>query len=96
MDGTARVWDVSTALGLSKAEGLKTGANTGVELLRYPGFSAAWSPSGNRIATADTDGTLKVFPAWQELQELTDYARDCCVVRELTAEERVQFGLAAR
>jgi WD40 repeat protein/DNA-binding SARP family transcriptional activator len=79
-DGTARVWD----------------ANTGVELLRYPGISAAWSPDGKRIATASADGTLKVFPAWQTTQELVDYARECCVVRELTAEEREQFGLSPR
>jgi WD40 repeat protein len=79
-DGTVRIWD----------------ADTGAELLRYPGISAAWSPDGKRIATADTDGTLKVFPAWQTLQELIDYAKECCVIRELTDAEREQFGLSPR
>lgn len=80
IDGIARIWD----------------ANTGAELVRYdmgsPG-TATWSPDGRRIATASLDGALKVFPAWQTTQELIDYAKECCVVRELTAEEREQFGL---
>jgi WD40 repeat protein len=96
MDGTVRVWDVSTALALSKAEGLNTGAKFGVELFRYPGISAAWSPDGRRIATADADGTLKVFPAWETTEELIEYARECCKIRELTAEERAMFGLSTR
>jgi len=57
---------------------------------------ADWSPDEKRIAIADIDGTLRVFPAWQTLQELIDYAKECCVIRELTAEERVQFGLPPR
>ena len=79
-DGTVRVWD----------------ANAGVELLRYSGIGAAWSPDGKRIATADSDGTTKMLPAWQTTQELIDHAKECCVVRELTAEEREQFGLGPR
>jgi WD40 repeat protein len=83
MDGTARVWD----------------ATNGVELLRYDVRSVAfadWSPDGKRIVIAVDNGTLKVFPAWQTLQELIDYAKECWVIRELTAEERVQFGLPLR
>ena len=57
---------------------------------------ADWSPGGTRIVVSNWDGTAKVFPAWQTTQELIDHARECCVVRELTAEERVQFGLPAR
>ena len=30
---------------------------------------------------------------WQSTEELIDYAYECCVWRELTAEEREQFGL---
>jgi WD40 repeat protein/DNA-binding SARP family transcriptional activator len=84
MDGTARVWD----------------ASTGAELMSYsPGgmiYQADWSPDGTRIAVASQDGTTKVLPAWQTLQELIDYAKECCVIRELTAEEREQFGLGPR
>jgi hypothetical protein len=55
--------------------------------------TATWSLDGRRIATASSDGALKVFPAWQTTQELIDYAKECCFVRELTDEEREQFGL---
>jgi hypothetical protein len=37
--------------------------------------------------------TTKALPAWQTTQELIDYARDCCIVRELTDAGREQFGL---
>ena len=30
---------------------------------------------------------------WQSTEDLIEYAYECCVWRELTAEERVQFGL---
>jgi hypothetical protein len=39
---------------------------------------------------------LQVFPVWDSLQELIDYAKECCVVRELTPDEREQFGLPPR
>jgi hypothetical protein len=74
-------------------------AATGAELLRYElgnGLVAVWSPDGIRIAVASTDGSLKVLPTWQTTQELIDYARECCFVRELTDEEREQFGLGPR
>ena len=84
MDGTARVWDI----------------NSGVELVRYAigGMTdeADWSPDGTRIVVAHYDGTARVFPAWQTTQELIDYAKECCVVRELTDDERQQFGLRSR
>jgi WD40 repeat protein/DNA-binding SARP family transcriptional activator len=83
-DGGARVWD----------------AETGVELLRYyvlPGYNdAVYSPDGRRVLIASHLGTLKIFPTWHSTQELIDYARECCVIRELTAEEREQFGLPTR
>jgi WD40 repeat protein len=82
-DGIARVWD----------------ADTGAELAQYdmgsPG-TATWSPDGRHIATASLDGALKVFPAWQSTEDLIDYAKECCVVRKLTDEEREQFGLPPR
>ena len=84
MDSTARVWDI----------------NTGGELASYSVsgmlFAADWSPDGTRVVVASSDGTATVLPAWQTTQELIDYAKDCCVIRELTDEERVQFGLPLR
>jgi WD40 repeat protein len=83
-DDTVRAWD----------------AATGAELLRYDveGYAeAALSPDETRIAMSFTPpGLLKVFPAWQTLEELMDYARECCVVRELTDAEREMLGLPAR
>jgi hypothetical protein len=36
---------------------------------------------------------VSVWSVWQTTQELVDYAKECCVFRELTEAERVQFGL---
>ena len=33
---------------------------------------------------------------WSSTEALVAYAQECCVRRELTAEERVQFGLPER
>jgi hypothetical protein len=57
---------------------------------------ASWSPDGTAIAIGYFDGDLKVYPAWQSLEELVAYAKDCCVLRHLTPEERTQFGLPPR
>jgi WD40 repeat protein len=80
MDGTARMWDTAT----------------GVEFLRYDfgGWAEVqWLYDNTRIVVHIIPGTIKVFPAWQTLQELIDYARECCVVRELTDAERELLGL---
>jgi hypothetical protein len=58
-------------------------------------LGASWSPDGTLLAIADDWGSLQVFPAWQTLEELIQYARDHAVIRQLTAAERAQFGLAA-
>lgn len=83
-DDTVRVWD----------------AATGVELLCYnvEGYAdGALSPDETRIVVSFTSpGLLKVFPAWQTLQELMDYAKERCVVRELTDAERELLGLPPR
>jgi WD40 repeat protein len=82
-DSTVRVWDTST----------------GAELLCYDieGFAdVALSPDETRIATGGYNGSVKVFPAWQTLEALMDYAREYCVVRELTDAERELFGLPLR
>jgi hypothetical protein len=33
-----------------------------------------------------------VWRVWQTTQELVDYAKECCVFRELTEAKRVQFS----
>ena len=76
-DGIVRVWD----------------ANTGEQVLYYtlgnaPVGYADWSPDGHSILV----GGL-ILPTWNTLQELIDYAHECCVVRPLTPEERELFGL---
>jgi WD40 repeat protein/serine/threonine protein kinase len=72
-------------------------AETGSELLNFPisGFTAfaSWSPKGNSIAVGDYDGNLNFFPAWDTTDDLVEHAKECCIVRQLTPEERERFGL---
>jgi WD40 repeat protein len=81
-DGTTRIWD----------------AATGAELLRLPtptkwGEDGFWSPTGKYLATIGDEQPARLWRVWQSTQELIDYARQCCVLRDLTAKEREQFGL---
>ena len=74
-------------------------AATGLELLVYEfgGWPAgALSPDGTRMVIGTNDGKTGLYPAWLTKEELIAYAKDCCVVRELTAEEREVFGLPER
>ncbi len=82
-DGTTRMWNVET----------------GEELLRLPTpttwfLTASISPQGEYLATAGNDGSIHLWRIWQTTQELIDYARECCVIRDLTAKEIEQFGLS--
>ncbi len=80
-DNTVRVWD----------------AATGVELLCYDlGYFAdvALSPDETRLVAGAFHSPLKVFPTWTSLEALIAYAREHCVVRELTDAERELFGLS--
>jgi len=79
-DGTARVFDVAS----------------GKELLVYEvgGWTdATVSPDGKKILIYSGEGIGYLYPTWENVEDLTAYARECCVVRELTPEEREQFGL---
>ena len=81
-DGTTRIWD----------------AATGDELLRLStpatwGTCTHWSPDGKYIAAAMEKTPMEIWRVWQSTQELVDYAKECCVFRELTEVERAQFGL---
>lgn len=81
-DDATRIWD----------------ANTSVEfgVFNVQDWQAHWSPDGSRIMTIGPSGVLRIWRVWQSTEALIDFARDCCVFRELTPEERVQFGLLER
>jgi hypothetical protein len=38
-------------------------------------------------------GPLYIIDIWNSLDELVELAEECCVIRQLTADERVSFGL---
>jgi len=81
-DDTMRVWD----------------ATTGTELLSLSAPSnyatdMKWSQDGKYIAVGLDGFSARVFRVWQTTEDLIAYAKECCVVRELTSEERQQFGL---
>ena len=85
-DGVARVWDLAT----------------GTQLLAYEvgGYTTpAYSPDGRWVLIGSIEGNrgkLQVFPTWHSAEELIEYARENCVFRELTLEERQLFGLPER
>jgi WD40 repeat protein/DNA-binding SARP family transcriptional activator len=85
-DDTTRIWD----------------AQTGAELLTLPTpgdwyVIPDWSPDGKYLLVTVQNlfnpGQNGVWRVWQSTQELVDYAKECCVFRELTEAEREQFGL---
>lgn len=82
-DDTLRVWD----------------AKSGAELLSLPVpvsyvSNVMWSPDSRYIAVGlDQYPGIMVFRAWQSTDELLDYAKGCCLFRQLTDLERQQFGL---
>jgi WD40 repeat protein len=78
-DGTARLWDIST----------------GKEIRRFTGHTSlirtvVFSPDGKTILTASEDNTARVW-----LTDLNDTIRAVCAMltRDLTPEERIQFGI---
>ncbi len=84
-DGTAKIWD----------------AGTGAELLSYsfgPQLTeGAWSPDMKQIALSAADGKVRIVDVhWNTTDELIAYARECCLIRQLTADERELFGLPPR
>jgi WD40 repeat protein len=81
-DGSAKVWNAENGDAL-----LTLSDNTGALV------NADWSPEGNRVVTADLNGDIKVWFVWETLADLIAFAEECCVVRGLTMEERLQFGL---
>jgi hypothetical protein len=58
--------------------------------------SVNWSPDGNHVIAAGWYNTPLIRRAWQSTEALIAQAKQCCVARELTPEERQQFGLPER
>jgi WD40 repeat protein/serine/threonine protein kinase len=57
-------------------------------------LTTAWSPDGTHlIVTGDGLNEPIIKRVWRSTEELIDHAYSCCVTRELTSEEREQFGL---
>jgi len=81
-DDTMRIWDAK-----SGAELLNLSAPT--EYCSY----VMWSPDGKYIAVGMDGAGLRLIRVWQSTDELLDYAKECCVFRQLTDAERTQFGL---
>jgi WD40 repeat protein len=82
--GEVKVWD----------------ATTGSEVLSFRAagavYSVNWSPDGKYIIAGGYINPPVVRRAWQSTEELIAYAKECCVTRQLTSEERQRFGLPER
>jgi WD40 repeat protein len=85
-DDTTRIWDAS-----SGSELLTLSTPNDWEV------APEWSPDGQFIAVGafslDGSAASEVWRVWQSTEELIAYAKECCVFRQLTAQEREQFGL---
>jgi hypothetical protein len=80
--GSVRIWDPAT----------------GQEVNRFNvGFAPLfidWSPDGMQMLISGTGSHIpEIRRVWQSTEDLVSYAKECCVFRELTPEERQQFGL---
>jgi WD40 repeat protein len=83
-DKTVRIWDVSTMREMYR---LLTPMDAVIT-------SAQWSPDGKYLLTTNPlDDVTRIWRAWASLEDLTAYARQCCAVRQFTAEELGRFGL---
>jgi len=80
--GMVRIWDVETGQEVNSY-------NVGFGVLEVD-----WSPNGSQLFTSGFDPIPDIRQAWQTTEDLIAYAKECCVFRELTPEERTQFGLA--
>jgi hypothetical protein len=56
-------------------------------------FQVDWSPDGNHLIGAAQTDSVPLYRVWQTTGDLIAYAKECCVARALTPEERQQFGL---
>jgi WD40 repeat protein len=84
LDGNVKVWDAWTGEEVQAAKAPSTV------------YNIDWSPAGDQLIAAGAFNTPLVFQVWVTTEDLIAHANECCVFRELTAEERVQFGLPPR
>jgi WD40 repeat protein len=79
--GEVKVWDAATG---KEIDGFAAqGAVLNVD----------WSPGGRYIIASGHFNPPLVQRVWTDVDELIAHARQCCLSRELTPEEREQFGL---
>jgi WD40 repeat protein len=85
LDRLIKVWDAKTG------EVLMSFSIAGSPL------NVAWSPD-SRYLMISGDGINEpiIKRVWRSTDDLVAYAYECCVFRELTAQERVQFSLPER
>ncbi|MBL8160798.1 MAG: TIR domain-containing protein, partial [Anaerolineae bacterium] len=60
---------------------------------QVPVSRVAWSPDGNSLMTDDGSALITVWRAWPSTAALVEEARECCATRELTDDERAEFGV---
>ncbi len=79
------VWDVETGEIVMSwdMQGLLEGGFNDVD----------WAPDGQFVLIHGTGDMPFIKRVWQSTEDLIDYAYECCLWRELTPEERAQFGL---
>ena len=82
--GTVKIWDTETGAVL---------LSFSIPIGDYFLFQLDWSPDGNRLTGVSLLDSIQIYRVWQSTEDLIAYAKECCVVRELTPEERQQFGL---
>ncbi|NIS83051.1 MAG: hypothetical protein GTO14_23265 [Anaerolineales bacterium] len=72
-------------------------AETGEEVYRFEVsggiIHVEWSSDGKYVIVGGSTNVPEIRRVWKSTAELIAYAKECCVFRELTAEERAQFGL---
>jgi len=103
---TATAYPVETWTFVQEAQGDESGmvriwdANTGIEVYHFQVSGAAasneWSPDGSHVIIAGSFQVPEIRRVWPSTEALVAYAREHCVQRELTAEERAQLGLSVR
>jgi WD40 repeat protein len=55
--------------------------------------SVDWSPDGKYVITATVELEPDIERIWQSTEELINFAKQCCVSRDLDASESQRFGL---
>ena len=81
-EGAVRIWEAATGDELLTLE---------VPVLY--GAYTHWSPDGKYLAVVGSETENAVWRVWQSTEELLDYARACCVFRDLTPAERQAFAI---